>query len=155
VKKKWTITGAFMAMIALPPLFATTNAPMQRIDVINLLWNGAGGTKGISQSAVTVSFENNSPTPCFTSTLAFQGSMTVWVGVGQHCVTPVTSITITPIARSDIGLVYDTPATINISNSLYSAQILVSQNIAPVFDPFNGAILSTGTLQGTVVQTLG
>ncbi|CEG56356.1 hypothetical protein [Legionella fallonii] len=152
MKKKWKIYAAFSIWGVSTNLFALANAPMQRIDVVNLLWNSAvGGNGGLTNTAVTLSFYNGASKPCFTTTLQFQGAVTVWSGVGQNCVAPVTDIAITPIA-GPIGLVYQAPADSIISTSYYSTQLVVGQFTAPVFDPTNATLMAPGTVLATITN---
>ncbi|MDI1351970.1 MAG: hypothetical protein PSV35_04255, partial [bacterium] len=64
----------------------SANAPIQRIDIMNTLWNLAA----ITQTAVAISVSNGQDIPCFTTTLDFQRSITIWAGIGQACVAPIT-----------------------------------------------------------------
>jgi hypothetical protein len=156
--KKWMIITVLFSFFASINLFAA-NTPIQRIDVVNLLWNSAiGGSGGVTPTSVQVVFQNSNPKPCLTTTLPFQGAITVWAGIGQTCVTPVTSVTITPVASVSSPVpVYVAPAnpTTSISSTYYSTQIMVSQNIAPIFDPNAGALLSVGVFQVTATSHLG
>ena len=155
--KKWVIVTVLFSIIASINLFAA-NAPIQRIDVANLLWNSAiGGSGGITPTSVQVVFQNNNPKPCYTTTLPFQGAITIWAGIGQTCVTPVTSITITPIASTSSPIpVYSAPTnpTTIINSGYYSTQVIISQFIAPTFDPNDGALLSVGVSQVTAASHL-
>jgi hypothetical protein len=149
--KKWIFIYALGVLIASARLFAG-NVPIQRIDVANLLSNTTGGASGASVTSVVVDFLNGGATPCFTTTLAFQGTVSIWAGIGQTCIAPITSIAITPLP-SALGLIYDTPASpFTINGSFYSAQITIIQGTAPTFDPNNGALVSTGALQTTMVS---
>ena len=117
--------------------------------MVNLLSNNGG----ITSTAVVVAFENGGSAPCFTTTLAFQGAITVWAGIGQACVTTVTSITITPVAGLG-GMIYEPPNDLTINGLLYSTQIVISQNTAPVFDVSNGSLISSGTVLATIQSQL-
>jgi hypothetical protein len=105
---------------------------------------------------VLVSFVSGTSTfPCYSTELAFQNILTVWAGIGQKCTTAITSVTITPIAEpGGIGVVYQTPNTFVVNGSFYSTQITINQGTAPVFDPINGAIISTGTVNVTSINNL-
>lgn len=140
-------------LLASANLNATANSPVQRIDVANLLWNNViGGNGGSTKVAVIADFANGGSIPCFSTTLASQGSITVWAGQGQPCTTAITSVTITPLdSPSGLGTVYQAPPDTPINTSLYSTQLSVIQNTAPVFDPENGALISPGTSTTTTV----
>lgn len=145
MKNKWII---MWVSVIFNQVVAAANAPIQRVDVVNMLGSGAAAT------AVVVSFNNGVATPCFTKTLAYLGDITVWAGTGQACVTPISSVTIAPVAGT-AGAIYDTPMMPTlISNTLYSTQIKISEHAAPVFDPTNGSLLMTGTLQAVVFNNL-
>jgi hypothetical protein len=145
MNSRWII---MWVSVILSHVVAAANAPIQRVDVANML--GSGG----SVTAVVVSFSNGVSTPCFTKTLAYLGEITVWAGTGQVCVTPITSVTISPVAGSG-GAMYDTPvAPISVSNTLYSTQIKISENTPPIFDSSNGSLLMAGTLQAVVFNNL-
>jgi hypothetical protein len=138
-----------LALIALTNTALAANAPIQRVDVVNML-----GVAGGSATSVVVSFYNGVSTPCYTKTLAYLGAITVWAGVGQVCVSPITSVNVTPVVGSS-GAIYETPASpTNISGTQYSTQITISQNTSPVFDPTNGSLLLPGTIQAVTVTNL-
>jgi hypothetical protein len=148
----WGMKGKLIINILLglvsTPLLAA-NAPIQRVDLVNML--GAGGA---TPTSILVTFNTDTGTlPCVSKTLAYQDAITVWAGIGQACITPVTSITVTPVAGSNGVSIYDTPiAPTYLSSSFYSTQITISQNTAPVFDSGNGSLISTGTLQVTTTS---
>lgn len=145
MKSKWII---MWVLLILNQVAAAANAPIQRVEVVNMLGSGAAAT------AVVVSFNNGVSTPCLTKTLAYLGDITVWAGTGQACVTPITSVTIAPIAGT-AGVIYDTPMMPTlISNTLYSTQIKISEHAAPVFDPTSGSLLTSGTLQAIIFNNL-
>jgi hypothetical protein len=146
MKSKWIVINAVLALIVSAKFATAANAPIQRIDVVNML-----GDLGGSATSVVVSFSNGVSTPCFTKTLPYLGAITVWAGTGQVCVTPVTSIMVTPVAGAT-GAIYDTnPVPTNLTGTQYSTQITISQNTAPIFDPNNGSLLIAGTVQATAV----
>jgi ABC-type proline/glycine betaine transport system permease subunit len=153
MKRISIVINALFTIIVSANLFAVASAPIQRIDVVNILSNGLGSP---SQTSVLVAFGNGGALPCSKITLPFQGSTTVWAGIGQTCVTAVTSVTITAIAGPvGIGAVYDTtPITYSISSSFYSDQISIIQSIAPVFDGSSGAIIAAGFAQASIVNNL-
>ncbi len=152
MKRNWKIYTALSILSISTNLFALANAPIQRIDVVNLLWNSAvGGNGGLSNTAVTVAFNNGGLKPCFTTTLPFQGSITVWAGIGQTCVAPINDIAITPIA-GPLGLVYQAPADSTITTTYYSTQMVIGQFTAPVFDPTNATLLSPGSVLATITN---
>ena len=144
---KWRVKNAVFAFIASVPLFAAAGAPIQRIDVVNLL--GVGAT----QTPVTLAFVNAGLNPCFTTTLNFQGAMTLWIGTNQACSTAVTDMTITPLPGfNGVDINYAAPMyPVAINGNLYSTQITISQKTEPVYDPGNGELLIPGTIQ-TAVQ---
>lgn len=150
-KNKVNYTALFLLSIS-TNLFALANAPIQRIDVVNLLWNNtAGGDGGLTNTSVTVAFNNGGVKPCFTTTLPFQGAITVSAGIGQACVAPINDIAITPLA-GPIGLVYQAPASAAITTSYYSTQLVIEQFTAPIFDPTNATLLSPGSVIATIAN---
>lgn len=120
------------------------NAPIQRIDVVNLL-----GANGSVPTAVTLSFENGPATPCFTATLPYQGRITVWAGVGMACIAPITSILVNPVIGAS-GPVYTSPSPVELSSNYYLSQLTVSENAAPQYDPTNGDLVMPGTAQAVL-----
>lgn len=131
-------------------LFAIENAPIQRIDVVNLLSNGGSV---ITQTPVVITFTSGGASSCFSTTLAYQGAITVLAGAGQPCVTAITNIIITPIANPlGFALAYDDQSapSSDINTSFYSTQMLVNQKTPPVFDPGNGALLVPGSVQAII-----
>lgn len=125
--------------------YAGEKAPIQRIDVTNLLWNSnAGGDGGLTDTAVTIDFFNGDATPCYSKTLAFQEAITLFAGATQPCTTPINEIAITPLS-SATGLVYLAPSNATINTELYFAQLEVNQLAAPVFDSSNATLLAPGT----------
>lgn len=138
-RNKMILHGIFALSMSIN-LFAA-NAPIQRIDVVNLL--GAGGSVPTS---VTVAFENGVATPCFTTTLPYQGTITVWAGAGQTCGLPIINVVVTPASGAG-GTVYSSPNPVAVSSNYYLTQLAISQNTAPIFDPNNGALLMAGTTQ--------
>lgn len=154
MKKKWIMTNILFYFFVSTNLFATANAPIQRIDVVNMLWNSAGGgSGGLTPTPVTIAFQNGGARPCFTTTLRFLGTATVWVGIGQPCVTAVTSAVITPSGTNPVYSAPEAPTVIN--GTLYSTQITISQALAPTFDPDSGLLLTEGTAMATTVSHLG
>ena len=152
MRRNWMVYTALSIMSISTNLFALGNAPIQRVDVVNLLWNSAaGGNGGLTNTTVTVAFNNGGVKPCFTTTLPFQGAITVLAGIGQACVAPVNDIAITPLA-GPIGLVYQAPADATITTTYYSTQIVIGQFTAPVFDPTNATLLSPGTVLATITN---
>ena len=127
-------------------------APIQRIDVVNMLWNpgGTGGAAGMTPTSVIVAFNNGGSRACFTSTLLFQAGVTVLAGTGQPCVAAITSVTVTPVA-GPAGLVYAAPSAVSINGSYYTNQLIISNQTAPVFDTTNGAVATPGAVQ-VVIQ---
>lgn len=138
------------ALIAPTPLLAA-NTAIQRIDIGNILWNSsAGGSGGFTNTAVTLDFGNGESTPCFSTTLPFQTTITVWAGLNFPCVKPITDVSITPIATS-LGLVYLPPEIVLINTQVYSTQLLIKQLSPPLFDPDNATLMSPGTV--AIAQT--
>ncbi len=156
MKRKWATTHAILVFCTSCNLFAIANAPIQRIDITNLLWNSViGGNGGATKISVKVDFENGGSVPCFTKTLPFQASVTVWADPSQPCTKAITSISVTPLdSEAGIGTVYLPPPSILINSSLYLAQITIIQNTAPVFDLFNGSLISSGTARTTSINRL-
>jgi hypothetical protein len=150
---KRMVIQAFLIGLTSTSLIAA-NAPIQRVDVFNTLWNSAaGGNGGATLTSVQVSFENGGTTPCFTTTLAFGSSTSVWAGQGQACVEPITLATITPLASPlGIGQIYDTPPTTTINSSFYFTELTINQGTAPTFSSINGDLLTTGTVSVSKVN---
>ena len=140
---KWALIASSIAIIVSAKLQAGTTIPIQRIDVANLL------TTGAVNSPVILAFDNGGSNPCVTMLMAFQDTATIWAGTGQTCLTPISSVTITPFnASSGVGVIYQTPANpVVIDNNIYSTRLIISQNTAPVFDAINGAMITPGTIQ--------
>ncbi len=149
--KKWILCISLFALTASTNLFALANAPIQRIDVVNLLSNNIGGSSGLTDTNVVLAFSNGGSTPCFTTTLAFKAAVTVLAGIGQACVAPISDIAITPLA-APIGLVYVAPTDPSITTGFYSSQMVISQLTPPVFDPSNGTLLATGTVIASITN---
>lgn len=145
MKNKWVIQSVLAMLVN---CVWAANAPIQRIDVVNML--GSGG----SVSSVVVSFSTGVATPCVTKTLPYLGAMTVWAGTGQACTTPITSVIITPVVVSGNAIYGTTPVLTSVNNTLYSTLITINQATAPAFDPSNGALLIPGTLQALVENHL-
>lgn len=152
--RKGIKTVALVILLGLTFQTATsaTLAPVQRIDVVNMLWNpsATGGAAGLTPTSVVVTFNNGGSRPCFTSTLLFQAGVTVLAGTGQPCVAPVTTITVTPVA-GPAGLTYAALTGVSINSAYYSSQYIVTNQTAPVFDTTNGAVATIGAAQ-VVVQ---
>lgn len=144
MKKINKILSAALVLAASGSLFAAGNAPVQRIDVVNLLSSGGTSPGDSTLTAVEVSFDNGGAEPCMTATLAFQGEITVYAGADEECVAPISLVTVTPIA-GPLGLVYQAPAAPTvISRGYYATQMVVNQSSPPVFDSANGALLTPG-----------
>lgn len=138
-----------LAFIASGNLFALANEPIQRIDVVNTL-----GTPGsVTPTPVSIAVSNGGSAPCFTTTLHFHKATTILVGVGNPCITPVNSISVTPLtSEGGQGVMYNTPSfPTTINGTLYSSQITISESSSPAFDPTNGGLISLGNLQTIVV----
>lgn len=145
MKNKGMMLGA---LLTLASSTQAANAPIQRVDVVNLLGTGA------LISSVVVSFSNGVSTPCVTKTLPYLGAITVWAGTGQTCVTPISTITVTPVTGTAGALYEAIPIMTSISTTMYSSQLTISQSTSPMFDPSNGSLLISGTAQATVVSNL-
>lgn len=146
MKKTWI---ALLTLLMSTFTFAGNKAPIQRIDVTNLLWNSAaGGDGGLTHTSVTVDFSNGGITPCYSKTLAFQEAITVFAGVGLPCVAAINEIAINTVA-APIGLVYLAPSNVTLNTALYFAQLEVNQLTAPAFDPSNATLLAPGTATTT------
>ena len=101
---KWTRVISSIAIIASATLEAGTTIPIQRIDLANLLSTGAVSSPVIVTCGGSI--------PCVTSLMAYQDTATIWAGAGQTCVTPISSVTITPLdASSGVGGIYQIPAS--------------------------------------------
>jgi len=152
------VKGVFAQAIALTALSTIAVAAdnhvagtLQRIDVVNMLWNphSTGAAPGLSPTSVVVAFANGGAKPCFTTTLAFEGATTVLSGPGQACVAAVTSVTITPVT-GPAGQVFATPSgPTNIDGSYYATQMIITDSTDPVFDSTNGAVKTAGVLSVT------
>ncbi len=157
MKRTLILAQALLAVTASTQIFAAPEthtvgaAPIQRIDVVNMLWNqnGTGGAAGLSPTSVVVAFQNGGAKPCFTTTLAFQGATTVLAGTGQACVAAVTSVDVTPVA-GPAGTVYATPASVAITSTFYATQVIINNKTDPIFDATNGAVKTQGVAQATV-----
>lgn len=150
MKTIWIITSVLLALLISNLSMAAVNSPIQRIDVVNSLWNGTGV---LTQTAVIISFNNGGAEPCFTTTLAYQASATLWAGAGQACTTAVTSATITPVNSIFDGL-YQIPASTLINSNRYLTQMIINQNTAPVFSTNDGSITTAGTVQVSLLSNL-
>ncbi len=147
-----TVALVFLLGLTFQTATSATLAPIQRIDVVNMLWNpgGTGGVAGLTPTSVVVAFNNGGSRPCFTSTLLFQAGVTVLAGTGQPCVAPVTTITVTPVA-GPAGLAYAALSPISINGAYYTNQYIITNQTAPVFDTTNGAVATPGAAQ-VVIQ---
>lgn len=139
--------NSYVFMMVSTGLIAGTSIPVQRIDMANLLTTGAIG------SSVTLAFNNGQTSPCSIIQLKYHETVTLWAGTGQPCLTAISSVTVMPIDNNDVGTIYQTPAApIMINENLYSTRLIITQNIAPLFDGINGAIITPGTIQTGVVS---
>ncbi len=143
MKRKGILSHTLLGLVFSHSLLAG-NAPIQRIDVVNLL-----GANGSVATPVTFSFENGPTTPCYTTTLPYQGRITVWAGVGLACIAPITNIVVTPVVGPS-GTVYSAPNPVSINTNYYLNQVTVSENAPPTYDPTNGALLLPGTAQAVL-----
>ena len=122
--------------------------PNQRVDVVNMLWNpnATNGVPGVTQTQVNVAFNNGGAKACQNANLLFEGAVTVLSGVGQVCVAPITSVTVTPIA-GPVGLVFAAPGSnFPITSTYYASQFIVTDGGDPLFDATNGTVKTAGTI---------
>src|SRR5438445_5608750 len=149
MKRKAFFARVLLAVLASTQVYAVTK--IQRIDVVNLLWNqnGTSGIPGLTPTSVVVAFNNGGAKPCYTNTLSFQGATTVLAGTGQVCIAAVTSISVTPVA-GPAGTVYAAPSNFAITGSYFATQIIINQLTAPTFDSTNGSVVTQGTVQATI-----
>lgn len=152
MKKKGIVFSLIVAVFSSTQLIAAGNAPIQRIDVTNQLSNGSTGP---TLTPVLLSFDNDNSVPCFTTTLAYNAQTTIYAGKDQACVKAITSVTFTPLAGTSAYSTYDAPTDpIYIASGFYLAQMTISQNTVPLFDPLNGVLISTGTMKVTTLNYL-
>lgn len=150
MNKKWLRINLIVFMLISTRLIAAISIPIQRIDVANLLTTGAIG------SSVILAFNNGETNPCSIIQLKYQETATLWAGAGQPCLEAITSFTVMPIDSGGVGTIYQTPGTpIMIGENFYSTRLIITQNIAPLFDAINGAIITPGTIQTSVVSHFG
>jgi hypothetical protein len=158
----------FLFSILLCGISVRANAapvPVQRIDVINMLWNPTAGATGLTPTSVLLKFfpKSNSSTPCFTVTLPFEGSSTFFAGTGFACTTAVGSMSVTPVANPVLGTtaVYAPIASYTLVSAAapspgtdggaFSTQLMIEQKAgtgsgtAPVFNTANGTLTTPGT----------
>ncbi len=153
MKRTFIVAQSLFMVVAFTPAFAFADAQIsksssiQEITITNTLWNehATGGAAGLTKTSIIAAFNNGGNTPCFTTTLAFDGSTTIQVGIGQPCVAAVTSIAITPVA-GPAGTVYAAPANVTIDGSNFATQIVVADGTDPVFDTTNGAVKTQGVI---------
>lgn len=148
MKRTLTLTAIVTTVFASSLTFAI--APLQRIDITNMLWNhnATDRAQGLTPTSVTLSFRNGGAKPCFTTNVAFQAGATVLSGTGQPCVAAITSISVTPIA-GPAGAVYAAPEDIQINASYFVTQIILSNKNDPIFDSTHGGIKTQGAVQVT------
>lgn len=135
-------------------LLVSTNlyasSPIQRIDIVNMLSNLGGG---VTQTPVQVVFSNHESASCYTTILAYNAVLSVFIGAGQPCISPITGMTITPIDQNAaVSTIYLAPSPISISSGYYYTQLSITENAAPTFDPSNGQVLTPGTVTLTTVN---
>lgn len=148
-------TWIMLSLLVSSSVFAFANAPVQRIDIVNNLWNElAGGDGGQTRTSVKIELDNGDASPCFTKIMPFQSNITVYAGIGQLCVNKVVAITITPDSGpGTLEPSYNPPATPTaIDSDLYLTQIAISQDTAPVYDVINGSLVTMGTVLTSVVD---
>ena len=139
-------------------LISTTNlsaAVLQQIQVANMLYNqdATSANPGMSPTSVLVKgFVTGASSPCYTSTIAYQGSVSINTGTGQSCTAAIATMTFTPVAIATVGATYTAPATVTL-NSNFTQQLLIEQtpkagstSYGPVFDPTNGIVVTPGTV---------
>jgi hypothetical protein len=128
----------------------SAGSTIQQITVNNMLWNNNSPSQkpGLTPTSIVVAFNNGGANPCFKTTLAFQGSVTVKVGQGQPCIAAVTSVSFAPVA-GPVGAVYATPANEPVNGAYFTTQMLVENGTDPVFDTTNDVVTSQGVMQIT------
>lgn len=131
---------------------AATAAPVQRIDIVNLLAHSKA-TPGVTASPVTVKFyTNGSSAACSTATLPYDGAVTLFAGTGLACTTAITNISVTVLAGSGNVIVYnDYPSTALTATGKYSTQIEIIEATsgAPTFNSSVGSVTTKGTMSLT------
>jgi hypothetical protein len=146
----------FMTVVCCSYAFAAIDqenavgSTIQQITVNNMLWNNHSPSQkpGLTSTSIVVAFNNGGANPCFKTTLAFQGSVTVKVGQGQPCIAAVTSVSFTPVA-GPVGPVYAAPANEPVNGAYFTTQMLVENGTDPVFDTTNAVVTSQGIIQIT------
>jgi hypothetical protein len=116
-------------------LNANVTPPVQRIDVVNMLWNpnSTGGAAGLTPTSVVVAFDNGGAKPCYSTTLAFEGAATVLAGTGLPCATAIASVSVTPVA-GPAGAVYAAPTAYATDPNFYASQLVLTNATSPVFE---------------------
>ena len=76
---------------------AAATAPIQRIDVINLIGTAAAPT--LQSPAVVKFYVSGGSAPCYTATLPYEGSATFFAGTGLACSAAVASMVVTGTSR--------------------------------------------------------
>jgi hypothetical protein len=146
-----------IALIALST--AASAAPLQQIQVANMLYNQDATAIGVTATSVTVKFfAAGGATPCQTVTLPFQGVQTVLTGTGNACTAKVATIQVAPVASPTVGALYTAPATYTVTGTDYDIQLMIQQKdmipfhhgyaatyFGPVFDTTNGLVATPGT----------
>lgn len=147
MKRKLLGSSVIFSMLASTFVIA---APIQRIDVVNTLWNpnATGGAQGLTPTAVTLSFNNGGAKPCFVITIPFDGATTAYAGTGQSCVAKISSVSIAPVAGAG-GTVFAAPADVVINPAFFETQITLSDQTDPVFDTTNGSVKTQGVVKVT------
>jgi hypothetical protein len=152
--KKIFIAKAMIMLVFTASTFASgltkPTPPIQRIDIVNMLWNTTAGSAGATKTAVTIDLSIDGINPCLSMTLPVLSTTTVLAGTGESCSTSVKFVQITPIAGAS-GVVYATPSALTLAPEKFSAQLIITEGTAPIFHPANGTILSQGTV--TITQT--
>lgn len=151
--KRIIISTFGIAMIAFTSNVAA--ALLQQIQVANMLYNqdATNSNPGLTTCPVLVKFfTSGATTACYTTTVPYQGAISVATGAGQPCGTAVAVISLTPVAAPNIGTLYTAPANVTL-NTDYTQQLLIQQaakngniSFGPVFDTTNGTVVTPGTV---------
>lgn len=149
MKKQTIIFNILFSFIISTPVLGIENSPIQRLDISNVL----SSSNESSETPISLNFKSNSFASCYSVTLMSPSVISVYAGPGLPCVTPITTVSITPLATpGGLGVIFQAPNDLNINSGLYYSQVTMSENSPPVFDPNNGSVLIPGTILVTVAQ---
>lgn len=149
IKKRYLANILLLSYMLIPAIAnaGEANGYLQTVQIINFLSNTALTNQGMTPTAVTIKFFNDtSGKACWTTTLAYQADFTLHSGLGQNCPTAITSLSVTPILVSNVLQTYSGPYTINLDMTKYAYQINIVQDVAPVFESTNGLVKTPGTI---------